>query len=449
MRAMHRKRATHRGIERSEDNQRLAGRPAWAAMLPGRAALRGSIGCLALLTVSACAVPGKLDELSKRYLPEQLQSAFSNQDKDTQVGANQPPPAAKRPAYVAPKSERQQVRSAQTMLAQLGYSPGPADGVFGPKSARAIRKYQQDVGVPTDGKLSPTLLAMLAESVRARSGSNHGPQLNGRRTPLYEVGDRFVYSDGLVETATDIKGDKVLWETNQQTIFTSYRNFLLPPIFHEAKGRSDRSRTDAVPNILWPLQVGKEASFSVVTDTTFSGRPDNRSRQTSKWRCRVDGTETLAVTAGSFDVFRVACTTSAKLDEMPTERVWYYAPTIGHYVRRIDYYESQDKTQQVDLVAVRLGGAGWPPAAKAGLGWAFQHALETKARGKSVEWSSSGVDAKVVIKPMDDLNAGEALYCRTFEQTVRRTNGERVYPGRACRSASGEWQIPGLRSEDG
>ncbi|MCG8695598.1 MAG: peptidoglycan-binding protein, partial [Minwuiales bacterium] len=126
---MHRKRATHRGIERSEDNQRRAGQPAWAAMLPGRAALRGSIGCLALLMVSACAVPGKLDELSKRYLPEQLQSAFSNQDKDKQVGANQPPPAAKRPAYVAPKSERQQVRSAQTMLAQLGYSPGPADGV--------------------------------------------------------------------------------------------------------------------------------------------------------------------------------------------------------------------------------------------------------------------------------------------------------------------------------
>jgi peptidoglycan hydrolase-like protein with peptidoglycan-binding domain len=40
------------------------------------------------------------------------------------------------------------VREIQFMLLRLGMEPGPIDGVIGPQTARAWRKFQQDTGLP-------------------------------------------------------------------------------------------------------------------------------------------------------------------------------------------------------------------------------------------------------------------------------------------------------------
>ena len=45
----------------------------------------------------------------------------------------------------------------QRALARLGYAPGPADGVLGPKTRVAIRAFQASAGLPTDGRLSERL----------------------------------------------------------------------------------------------------------------------------------------------------------------------------------------------------------------------------------------------------------------------------------------------------
>ena len=56
------------------------------------------------------------------------------------------------------------VRDIQAGLQRLGYSPGPADGRMGPKTAAAIRQYQQDNGMPVDGQASQAVL----DSIRAK-----------------------------------------------------------------------------------------------------------------------------------------------------------------------------------------------------------------------------------------------------------------------------------------
>src|SRR5690606_15753656 len=38
---------------------------------------------------------------------------------------------------------------------KLGYVPGPVDGVFGPKTTRAIRAFQNNLGLKTDGIAGP------------------------------------------------------------------------------------------------------------------------------------------------------------------------------------------------------------------------------------------------------------------------------------------------------
>ena len=43
----------------------------------------------------------------------------------------------------------------QARLANLGYKPGPVDGVFGPKTTRAIRAFQNNLGLKNDGIAGP------------------------------------------------------------------------------------------------------------------------------------------------------------------------------------------------------------------------------------------------------------------------------------------------------
>ena len=49
----------------------------------------------------------------------------------------------------------------QTLLADLGFDPGVADGVSGAKTRQAIRDYQRRLGLAVDGQVSAQLLTHL------------------------------------------------------------------------------------------------------------------------------------------------------------------------------------------------------------------------------------------------------------------------------------------------
>lgn len=61
-------------------------------------------------------------------------------------------PAEMRTAYI---------RGIQDELAAHGYRPGPADGIVGPRTRQAIRRYQRDAGLTADGVASKELLEHL------------------------------------------------------------------------------------------------------------------------------------------------------------------------------------------------------------------------------------------------------------------------------------------------
>jgi hypothetical protein len=85
----------------------------------------------------------------------------------------QPPrmPAA-RPVSPAPPAalpapapdQRRKTRTAQLLLAELGYDPGKPDGMLGPKTRAAIIRFQTQVGVRPDGQLSDALLIQLSKA---------------------------------------------------------------------------------------------------------------------------------------------------------------------------------------------------------------------------------------------------------------------------------------------
>jgi hypothetical protein len=63
----------------------------------------------------------------------------------------------------------QRVREVQRRLVQLGYRPGPVDGMFGPRTRAATRWFQFKHGLPVSGRVSRFTLVVL------RARSEHEP----------------------------------------------------------------------------------------------------------------------------------------------------------------------------------------------------------------------------------------------------------------------------------
>jgi hypothetical protein len=52
-------------------------------------------------------------------------------------------------------------REAQQILLDLGYQPGPIDGIYGSRTADAVKAFQRDIGIKQDGNISPEFLELL------------------------------------------------------------------------------------------------------------------------------------------------------------------------------------------------------------------------------------------------------------------------------------------------
>jgi hypothetical protein len=57
--------------------------------------------------------------------------------------------------YLRIGSTGESVKTVQEMLKQMGYKPGPVDGVFGEKTESAVVDFQEDIGLFMDGIVGP------------------------------------------------------------------------------------------------------------------------------------------------------------------------------------------------------------------------------------------------------------------------------------------------------
>ena len=68
-------------------------------------------------------------------------------------------------------AERKLVRQGQQLLGQLGYQPGPADGIPGWRTRNALMAFQADVGMKRTGAVTETLLTRMRVAVKQRPAS--------------------------------------------------------------------------------------------------------------------------------------------------------------------------------------------------------------------------------------------------------------------------------------
>ena len=106
---------------------------------------------------------------------------------------------------MTPEMRKAYIRGIQEELAEHRYDPGPADGVLGPMTTKAIRKYQRDAGLSVDGVASKELLDHLKfaqPKVYAKPDPEPDPLVLEVQTRLHDLGYHRGELDGLMGQAT-------------------------------------------------------------------------------------------------------------------------------------------------------------------------------------------------------------------------------------------------------
>lgn len=273
-----------------------------------------------------------------------------------------------------------------------------------------------------------------------RSAPGPGPVMEAAPLPNFYVGDKYYYSNGAREQVVSTDGEMVNMLSRSKRKLMNFRNLVLPQPYIEGSTKEYFKKTSAPTNLMWPLSVGKSARFStqgstVTKDTGYTSEYEQR------WECDVDGTEHIRVLAGEFDTYRVECKRYSTKGRWWQNRTWYYAPALGTYVLRRDFYKTSGERIR-ELTAVRPSLQNEPEKVRQGIIHAWQTALETVPSGSIHSWTDKKSKTSVQIEPLKTYRAQNGQFCRTYKQYLTRRGDTRIYMGTACSHGKLKWRTP-------
>jgi len=96
------------------------------------------------------------------------------------------------------------VKKAQNALKARFYDPGPVDGIFGPKTFKAVKWYQSDRGLTADGIVGPKTWARLDPPTVKKGSKGDAVRM------LQQILTDFGYSPGAVDGDFGTKTEKAV-----------------------------------------------------------------------------------------------------------------------------------------------------------------------------------------------------------------------------------------------
>lgn len=191
------------------------------------------------------------------------------------------------------------------------------------------------------------------------------PRLPPAPRPAVRLGDTYVFGATSVRRVAAVSAAGLTWTTTDGQSMRTSRDFFTPVLEQTLPDRRIASRLSGQPGSLWPLTVGKTATFSEARTT--SPTAFKREIHTAlRWDCAVLDTRVSQVPAGDFDTFHVACKAYRPGFFLPLQSVtWDYAPSLGHYVRRT-WFEG-GRQRQSQLGAALPGPLATAPRVQAAL----------------------------------------------------------------------------------
>jgi len=110
-------------------------------------------------------------------------------------------------AFGALGQSSETVRQAQQALKDKGYDPGPIDGINGPRTEAAVRKYQDKEHLDADGRLGPKTLDSLG--VKPASAGTQFGKAGENVKESYSKGGKDI-AGGTKEAGSELKHGEVV-----------------------------------------------------------------------------------------------------------------------------------------------------------------------------------------------------------------------------------------------
>jgi peptidoglycan hydrolase-like protein with peptidoglycan-binding domain len=106
--------------------------------------------------------------------PEAARQSPLTQRGEQDISRQMPEQEQKRIPTTLPREDTtyNRVSRAQEELRELGYNPGPIDGITGPRTRQALRQYQRDYNLPATGTLNTATRQKLLGDERASLPEN-------------------------------------------------------------------------------------------------------------------------------------------------------------------------------------------------------------------------------------------------------------------------------------
>lgn len=172
--------------------------------------------------------------------------------------------------------------------------------------------------------------------------------------PIYSPGDIFVFDNKRVERFLGETTDGLRWASRSGREYVRPVSFFAPTTLWESRSvRGERVIRGDIS--LWPAKRGKASRFTAVTTITEK-KTDKSRRSAQNWWCRIGRSETVSTPAGEFSAMPIQCDSySTTTFRILRERVWHFAPSVGHYVKRRDVNYLTGESSEFALVA-KLSG---------------------------------------------------------------------------------------------
>ena len=170
--------------------------------------------------------------------------------------------------------------------------------------------------------------------------------------PHYEVGDVYAFDNPDVTwQIVAIDGEGIHWVSDTGEKQTTATNPLLPALAWESNRRGSGKRLiSEEQGGLFPLDVGNRLTFK---STVSTDKPPYAWE--FDWSCEVLAQESVDSPAGEYNAFKVMCGR-----QRPDELVFYYAPSVGHYLRMEVAGEAGEQPLIRNLVGFRRIAATRP-----------------------------------------------------------------------------------------
>lgn len=247
--------------------------------------------------------------------------------------------------------------------------------------------------------------------------------------PSYGIGDTYGFDDGSVQTVVGTEGDDVYWRDDKASLVTT-RDVLLPPLETRSPGGTIRRQLSTAG--LFPLTPDKRVTFTVMEEAPRGAQETGD--------CAVGGQVRAVTPVGSFETVRVTCAIRGAGGGTVVHRTYFYAPSIGYYVRR-DEWTGDGPPHSIRLVRYVAGAPVLSDAALRQRTTAIQQALENDVSDLTMAWRDPSSEANGTIEPVLTEHSPDSGWCREFREQIQVAQRHYDLLGTACRAQGGTWLV--------